>query len=252
MADLVIRHDEDRIAVLTLASPDNRNALSGKLLADLLTRFAEISAEVAAGADLHAVLLQAQGPAFCAGADLKEAATVDMTERARVIIAAERAIVACPLPVVARVEGVARAGGLGLIASCDLAVCREDVSFALTEVRLGLAASVISIPLRHRVPSRTLSDWLLTGRTFSADAAHAGGLVTHVAARHSIDEITTALLDDLRAGVPQGLRESKALATAGLLADLDERGEEHAVLSGRLFHSEIAQERMAAALRRTR
>ena len=243
---LVHRTDEDRIAVLTLDSPANRNALSRRLVADLAAALAE------AGADesLHGVLLRSSHPVFCAGADLKEAATVDMVQSARSIIALQRAIADLPVPVVCRLDGPVRAGGLGLVASSDLVVCRDDVTFALTEVRLGLAAAVISIPLRARLSPRAASDWFLTGRAFGAAEAREQGLVTRVAAADEMDAAVTALLDDLRAGARQGLVEAKRLLSADLVAAFDEHGDEMARLSGLLFHSAVAQQRMAAALRR--
>ena len=243
---LVHRADDDRIAVLTLDSPANRNALSRRLVADLAEQLA------GAGADesLHGVLLRSSHPVFCAGADLKEAATVDMVESARGIIALQRAIADLPVPVVCRLDGPVRAGGLGLVASADVVVCRDDVTFALTEVRLGLAAAVISIPLRARLSPRAASDWFLTGRTVSAAEAREQGLVTHVTAADEVDAVTARVLDDLRAGARQGLVEAKRLLNADLVAAFDERGDEMARLSGLLFHSAVAQERMAAALRR--
>lgn len=121
--------------------PANRNALSRRLIAELTDHLTE------AGADesLHGILLRSSHPVFCAGADLKEAATVDMVESARGIIALQCAIVAAPVPVVTRLDGPVRAGGLGLRASSDIVVCADPVTVALTEVRLGLAAAVISI-----------------------------------------------------------------------------------------------------------
>jgi enoyl-CoA hydratase/carnithine racemase len=243
---LVHRADDDRIAVLTLDSPANRNALSRRRVADLAAQLAE------AGADesLHGVLLRSSHPVFCAGADLKEAATVDMVEVARGIIALQRSIAALPVPVVCRLDGPVRAGGLGLVASSDIVVCRDDVTFALTEVRLGLAAAVISIPLRARISPRAASDWFLTGRSVDADEAREQGLVTSVVPADEVDAVTDRVLDDLRAGARQGLVEAKRLLNADLVAAFDERGDEMARLSGLLFHSTVAQERMAAALRR--
>jgi enoyl-CoA hydratase/carnithine racemase len=243
---LVHRDDDDRVAVLTLDSPANRNALSRRLVAELTEHLAE------AGADesLHGVLLRSSHPVFCAGADLKEAATVDMVESARRIIDLQRAIADLPVPVVCRLDGAVRAGGLGLVASADVVVCREDVTFALTEVRLGLAAAVISIPLRARLSPRAASDWFLTGRSVGADEAREPGLVTHVVPAGELDAAVGRVLDDLRAGARQGLVEAKRLLNADLVAAFDAHGDEMARLSGLLFHSAVAQERMAAALRR--
>jgi enoyl-CoA hydratase/carnithine racemase len=244
--ELVHRADDDRIAVLTLDSPANRNALSRRLVADLTAHLAE------AGADesLHGVLLRSSRPVFCSGADLKEALSVDMVETARALISLQRSIADLPVPVVCRLDGPVRAGGLGLVASCDVVVCRDDVTFALTEVRLGLAAATISIPLRVRLTSRAASDWFLTGRTVDAAEAREQGLVTHVVAPDAVDAAVARVLDDLRAGARQGLVEAKRLLATDLVAAFDERGDEMARLSGLLFHSAVAQERMAAALRR--
>ena len=243
---LVHRADDDRIAVITLDSPANRNALSRALVAELSDHLAQ------AGADesLHGILLRSSHPVFCAGADLKEAATVDMVEAARSIVALQRAIVAAPVPVVCRLDGPVRAGGLGLVASSDLVVCLDTVTVALTEVRLGLAAAAISIPLRDRLSPRAASDWFLTGRSVSAAEAREQGLVTHVATADEMDAVVAGVLDHLRSGARQGLVEAKRLLSADLLADFDARGDEVARLSGLLFHSAVAQERMAAAMRR--
>ncbi|GAA4394466.1 enoyl-CoA hydratase family protein [Ornithinibacter aureus] len=243
---LVHRDDDDRIAVITLDSPANRNALSRRLIAELTNHLTE------AGADesLHGILLRSSHPVFCAGADLKEAATVDMVESARGIIALQRAIVSAPVPVVTRLDGPVRAGGLGLVASSDIVVCADSVAVALTEVRLGLAAAVISIPLRASLSPRAASDWFLTGRPVSATEARDQGLVTHVATADEMDAVVAGVLDHLRAGARQGLVEAKRLLTHDLLAQFDSRGDELARLSGLLFHSEVAQQRMAAALRR--
>ena len=173
-----------------------------------------------------------------------------MVESARGIIALQRAIADLPVPVVCRLDGAVRAGGLGLVASADVVVCRDDVTFALTEVRLGLAAAVISIPLRVRLSPRAASDWFLTGRSVGADEAREQGLVTHVVPADELDATVDRVLDDLRAGARQGLVEAKRLLNADLVAAFDARGDEMARLSGLLFHSAVARERMAAALRR--
>ncbi|QIM23189.1 enoyl-CoA hydratase [Phycicoccus sp. HDW14] len=243
---MVTRSDDDRVAVVTLDSPANRNALSRRLVTELAAHLDDLARDES----LHGVLLRSSHRVFCAGADLKEAAIVDMTESARGIVDLQRRIAALPVPVLVRLDGPVRAGGLGLVAAADVVVCRDDVSFALTEVRLGLAAAAISIPLRHRLSGRTASDWFLTGRAFTADEARAGGLVTHVVDEAGMDTAVAAVLDDLRAGARQGLVAAKALLAADLLASFDADGEAMARLSGELFASPLAQERMAAALRR--
>lgn len=243
---LVLREDDDQIAVLTLNSPANRNALSRVLVAQL-TEHLE-----AAGADpsLHGVLLRSAHPVFCAGADLKEAMSVDMVETARSVIVLQRAIVACPVPVVVRLDGPVRAGGLGLVASSDVVVCSRDVTFALTEVKLGLAAAIISIPLKAKVNPLALADWSLTAREFSALEARDAGLVTSICVAERVDTYVEGVLDDLRGAVRQGLVEAKRILVRELLDHFDADGELMAQTSGRLFHSDVAQATFRARARR--
>jgi enoyl-CoA hydratase/carnithine racemase len=244
--ELVHRVADHQVVVLTLDSPANRNALSRRLVADLRAHLEAVATDDT----VHAVLLRSSQRVFCAGADLREAAEVDMIETARSIIALQRAIIALPVPVVVRLDGPVRAGGIGVVAAADLVVCSTAADFALTEVRLGLAAAVISIPLCARVTPRAASDWLLTGRRFGADEAHRHGLVSTLAPAEHLDATVDDVLADLRAGARQGIVAAKRMLAAALLADLDARGEEMAELSGHLFHSPLAQERMAALLRR--
>lgn len=234
---LVLREDIDRIAVLTLNSPANRNALSRAMVATLTEGFESASADES----LHGVLLQSAHPVFCAGADLKEARTVDMVESARGIIALQRAIAACAVPVVIRLDGPVRAGGIGLVASADVVVCSRDVTFALTEVKLGLAAAIISIPLKAKVAPRALADWSLTAREFSAQEARDEGLVTTICVGERMHNYVEGVLDDLRGAVRQGLVEAKQILVRELLEHFDAEGESMAQTSGRLFHSEVAQ-----------
>lgn len=243
---LVLREDVDRIAVLTLNSPANRNALSRAMVAELTAALHAASADES----LHGVMLQSEHPVFCAGADLKEARTVDMVESARGIIAVQRAIAACAIPVVIRLDGPVRAGGIGLVASADVVICSREVSFALTEVRLGLAAAVISVPLKAKCDPRALSDWSLTGRLFTAEEARDGGLVTAICYGQQVTHRVEEVLDDLRSGVRQGLVEAKRILVRDLLAAFDRDGDELAELSGRLFHSDAAQAAFATRARR--
>src|SRR5699024_5321206 len=135
---LVRRTTERGIAVLTLDSPANRNALSARLRADLAAEFA---AALEDGA-VRAVLLTGTGPAFCAGADLKEIAA-DRAGTPPPVSAPGMpelfgAVLEAPKPVVAKLNGPARAGGIGLVAAADIAIAPEDATFAFTEVRIGV------------------------------------------------------------------------------------------------------------------
>jgi enoyl-CoA hydratase/methylglutaconyl-CoA hydratase len=141
-----------------------------------------------------------------------------------------------------------RAGGLGIVGAADIVVAAESVTFALTEVRLGLAAATISLSLLSKLSPREASDVFLTGRTFEAAEAQRMGLVTRTVPDEDLGSAVQAVLDDLAKGYPQGLREAKALLNHDLVARIDALGEEMATLSARLFGSDEAREAMLAFL----
>jgi enoyl-CoA hydratase/methylglutaconyl-CoA hydratase len=240
-----VRYDvDDQVATLTLDQPHNRNALSKALVGGLfegLTR-AEEDGEV------KVVLLRSAGRVFCSGADLSEATGEGMVEGAKRIVELQHRIVASPKPVVVRLDGPVRAGGIGIVAAADIAVAGPEASFALTEVRLGLAAAVISLTVFHRMSSRAGSRAVLTGETFDARQAAEWGLVTEAA--EDADAALDKVLGDLRKGHPQGLRESKRVVNGPLLERIEKDGAAMAELSGRLFGSDAAREAMLAFLSR--
>jgi enoyl-CoA hydratase/carnithine racemase len=247
MADQLVQYSTDRgIARIALDSPRNRNALSAALVAqltDALTTAADDDS-------VRAVELTHTGSTFCAGADLSEASQGGMTTGAERLIALLKLIVALRKPVVGSIDGHVRAGGLGLVGACDIAVAGPASTFAFTEVKLGLAAAVISLTTLPRMDPRAASRYYLTGETFDAAAAARIGLITE--AVEDIDAGTVAVLDRLRAASPQGLRETKPLLTAAVLDDFDARAGALAELSARLFASAEAAEGMAAFLAKRR
>ncbi|MFC5723829.1 enoyl-CoA hydratase family protein [Streptomyces gamaensis] len=238
-----VRSSSERgVTTLVLDSPHNRNALSGQLMTELEKGLGAAAAD----ADTRAVLLSHTGNTFCAGADLKEAGGAGGDPRA--LIRLMRTIVELPKPVVARVTGHVRAGGLGLLGACDVAVAGEGASFAFTEARLGLAPAVISLPLLRRLDARSASRYFLTGERFGAAEAVRIGLVTVAAGE--VDWALAPILDGFRKASPQGLTESKRLLTEAVLRDFDTEGNRLAELSGRLFASEEAREGVTAFLER--
>lgn len=238
----------DGLATITLDSQRNRNALSRQLVTEL---FAALHASDKDDA-VKVVLLQATGSAFCAGADLSEAASVPMDEATRQIVRLQRTIVALTKPVVVKVQGAARAGGLGLVAAADIAIAAESVGFALTEVRLGLAPAAISLTILPRVDRRAAAYAMLTGETFDAARAAEIGLITRAVPDERLDDEVAAVVAALGKGSPQGLRETKRLLVGDLVRHLDDNGEDMAHLSARLFGSEEAREAMQAFLSRRR
>lgn len=236
----------DQVATITLDSPHNRNALSRQLVTELHERL-ERAADDAA---VKVALIRSEGRVFCSGADLGEARSEGMVVGARRIVALQRLMVALPKPVVTRIAGPVRAGGTGIVAASDIAICAEEANFALTEVKLGLAAAVISLTVFDRLSPRAASLTTLGGELFSGAQAAAYGLVTAAVPAERLDDEVTALCASLATGNPQGLRESKALLNRDLLARIDAHGETVAELSAELFASDTAREAMAAFLQR--
>ena len=243
-SDEVVHHSIERgIATLTLDSPDNRNALSARLVGELGDRLAAAAADEG----VRAIVLAHTGSTFCAGADLREAGSEGGPARGTTrMIGLMRSIVELPKPVLAKVEGHVRAGGMGLIGACDIVVAGPGSTFALTEVRLGLAPAMITLTLRGRLTPRALSRYYLTGESFDAVTAQSIGLITSAAA--DVDAELAHLCEALRKGSPQGLAEGKKLAAAATLAAFDSDAGALQALSQRLFESEQAREGMASFL----
>ncbi|MFF9913860.1 enoyl-CoA hydratase family protein [Streptomyces sp. NPDC013457] len=222
------------IATLTLDSPENRNALSAALVAELARALGECGRDPA----VRAVVLTHSGSTFSAGADLKAPpspyAFVDLL----------RQIVELPKPVVGVVRGHVRAGGLGLLGACDIVVASDASDFALTEVRIGVAPAVISLTLLPKLEPRAAARYYVTGERFGTAEARAMGLVT--AGEDALD----AILDGLRKGSPQGLAESKRLVTAKVLETFEREAEDLVQRSATLFASAEAREGMTAFLER--
>ncbi|GJF32044.1 enoyl-CoA hydratase [Kitasatospora sp. NE20-6] len=244
MTPLVRITTADAVTTLELDSPHNRNALSTRLMAELAAALTEAAADPA----VRAVVLGHTGKVFCAGADLSEATGSDPTVGPRGLVDIQRAIVDCPKPVIAAIDGHARAGGLGLLGSADLALAGPAATFAFTEVRLGLAPAVISLPLRPKLDPRSASRYYLTGETFGPAEAARIGLVTE--AVEDVAGALKSLLDAVRLGSPQGLAESKRLANAAVVESFERDSDERVAQSARLFGSDEAQQGMRAFLER--
>jgi len=247
MTDELVHLDiEGPRATITLDSQHNRNALSRQLVAELFgtLQAAERDPEV------RVVLLQAAGQVFCSGADLSEATADGMEEAARRIVALQRYVVTMSKPVVLRLHGAVRAGGIGLVAASDVVIADEDATFALTEVKLGLAAAIISLTVHARMNPRAAALTTLGGEVFGGRDAAAYGLVTEAVSGDGLDARVDEVCGQLATGAPQGLRESKAILNRDLVARIDAHGEEMAALSARLFASEEARAAMTAFLNR--
>lgn len=232
------------VATITLDSPHNRNALSRQLVTELIGHLEAADADER----VKVVVIRAEGTVFCSGADLSEATGDGMEEGAKVLVALQRRIVTMGKPVVTRLHGAVRAGGIGIVAASDIAVSAEDATYALTEVKLGLTPAVISLTVLPRLTSRAAALTCLTGDVFDGTRAAEMGLVTRAVPEPQLDDAVNAVVDSLRSGSAQGLRETKALLARDLVDRIDARGDEVAALSARLFGSEAAREAMLAFL----
>ncbi|MCW2754448.1 MAG: menB 2 [Marmoricola sp.] len=245
--ELVHYATTDGVATITLDSPHNRNALSRQLVDELFGRLEESAADD----EVRVVVLRSADRVFCSGADLSEASGGSMVEGAGALVELQRLILTHPKPVVTRLAGPVRAGGLGIVASSDVVICSDDVTFALTESRLGLAPAVISLTLVPRLSSRAAYDTFLTGRAFGAAEAAAMGLVTRAVPADQLDAGIGEVVAELLKAHPQGLRETKKVLARDILAYLEANAEEMVALSARLFGSDAAREAMVAFLTRT-
>ena len=151
-----------------------------------------------------------------------------MAAGTRRIVDLQRLIATLDKPVVTKNLGAVRAGGIGIVAAADIAISAEEATFALTEVKLGLAAAIISLTVHHRMNPRAAALTTLGGEVFSGAEAAAYGLVTRAVPADRLDEEVAAVCASLATGAPQGLRESKRILNRDLVARIDALGEEMA------------------------
>ena len=235
----------DGIRTLTLDSPANRNALSAALLAQLEQALQDATTDP----DVRAVVLTGAGTVFCSGADLSERGTAAPNRMPAILTS----IVESPVPVIVRVNGHARAGGLGLIAAADMAVAADASTFAFTEVRVGVAPAMILVPALRVMDRRFLARAALTGERFGAAEAAQAGLLTAVtpddAAR---DEWVAAQTHALRQAAPGAVRATKALLRSLPASGWAEGLSAAAATSAELFAGAEAAEGMDAFLQKRR
>jgi methylglutaconyl-CoA hydratase len=226
---------------ITLDSPHNANALSAGLLTQLCAALDAAMSDPA----VRVVVLTGAGKVFCAGADLKEARTNPggapglMTGVIELLWEGSK-------PVICRVNGAARAGGIGLIAACDIAIAPDRASFAFSEVRIGVVPAVISVPCLRRMPSRAAAEYFLTGEVFDAARAAAIGLVTRAVPAEDLDAEVARYVGLLLRGGPEALAGTKSVLRDVPRQDFGTGLRLMSELSGTYFGSEEAKEGMAA------
>jgi enoyl-CoA hydratase/carnithine racemase len=191
---LLQRRDDRGVVVLELNRPRTFNALSEAMLATLGEAFDALAEDES----VRAVVLAASGKAFCAGHDLKEMRAAPSLEYYQRLFAQCSAVMLAiqrlPVPVIARVHGLATAAGCQLVAMCDLAIASSDASFAVSGVNVGLFCSTPSVALSRNLPRKAAFEMLVTGDFISADEAKINGLVNHVVAPEQLDDEVEALV----------------------------------------------------------
>jgi enoyl-CoA hydratase/carnithine racemase len=207
---ILLRDDADGIATLTLNRPQARNSLSSALLKTLRAAFADIAADDS----VRVVVLAANGPAFCAGHDLKELRAANYAPSYTEELFADcaelmQAIVRLPKPVIAQVHGIATAAGAQLVASCDLAVAAEDSRFATPGVNIGLFCSTPMVALSRNVAPKHALQMLLTGDLIDAPTALRFGLVNELVPAADLAARTRALAVQIAAKSPLTLAIGK-------------------------------------------
>jgi methylglutaconyl-CoA hydratase len=201
------------VLTITLNRPEVRNAFNDEVIQELIRAFHEVGQR----SDVRAVVLAAEGPAFCAGADLnwmRRMADYTRTENvadAAALAAMLRLIYTCPKPTVARIQGDVFAGGVGLVAVCDMAVSVDTAAYCLSEVKLGLVPATVSPYVIRAMGARAAHRYFLTAERFSADEAQRIGFVHAVVRAEQLDAKVDELLQGLLSAGPAAVRARKAL-----------------------------------------
>ncbi len=212
MKNLELRF-EAGVATVTLNRPEVRNAFNDEVIAELTAVFLELGHR----AEVRAVVLAARGPAFCAGADLnwmkrmagysREENLADASALARML----EVIFACPKPTIAKVQGDVYAGGMGLVAACDMAVAVDSANFCLSEVRIGLVPATISPYVIRAMGARAAHRYFLTAERFDAAEEHRIGFVHAVVPAGELDAKVAAMAQALVAAGPAAVKACKQL-----------------------------------------
>lgn len=230
------------VATVTLDSPANRNALSRQLLAELAAHLQTAIADDA----VRVLVLTHTGRVFCSGMDLREARGAGaQAQGVNDLPGLLQALQVSPKPVVARLAGSARAGGIALVAACDLALAADTATFAFPEVRLGLVPAVLSVPVLPLLAPRAARELFLTGEVFDAERAVRIGLLTAAVPGERLDDEVRRHTRMLAAGGPRALESTKRLL-AQSSDDVEQRYAATAALSAEHFASAEGQEGLAA------
>ncbi|HET6246761.1 MAG TPA: enoyl-CoA hydratase-related protein [Tepidisphaeraceae bacterium] len=205
---LIINHDDPAIRVLTLNRPEKRNALSLALIDQITAAFLQVNGDPKA----RVIILAANGPAFCAGLDLNEAAIPGGAEKsAEALARMYEAIGNSPLITIAAASGAAMGGGAGLLAACDFVVAADDLTIAYPEVRRGLVAALVTCLLRRRLSDGAVRHLILLGENILPTKAREMNLVNDVVPKTRLMDEAMQWARDACAGAPGAIARSKRL-----------------------------------------
>jgi methylglutaconyl-CoA hydratase len=206
---------EGHLATVTLNRPDVRNAFNETTIAELTQAFSALGSEPS----IRAIVLAAHGLAFCAGADLnwmKKMADYSHDENladAGQLATMLQTIYSCPKPVIAKVQGDCYAGGMGLVAACDIVVSVDSAHFCLSEVKLGLIPATISPYVIKSMGENAARRYFLTAERFTASEAHRIGFAHEVVAAEMLDAKVAELVKVLVSNSPNAVRQAKTLVS---------------------------------------
>ena len=231
------------VATITLDSPHNRNALSAQLRGELRASLTKAQQDD----HVRVIVLDHTGTVFCAGMDLKEARGSDSTDQGvNEFPAILEQIWTSSKPVVAKLAGPARAGGIGMVAAADIAVAVHEATFAFTEVRIGVIPAIISVTVLPRLSSRAAHELFLTGETFDAARAADIGLINSAVPAEGLHDEVTRFVDALTRGGPKALAATKNLLREEPHDDMSEAFAAMTRRSAEFFASEEGQEGITA------
>lgn len=211
-------------ATVTLNRPEVRNAFNEEVIAELTHVFQELEKN----SEVRVIVLTANGPAFCAGADLnwmKKMSTYSVEENladAQKLAEMLHQLYSCPKPVIAKVQGDCYAGGMGLVAACDIAIAAEQVQFCLSEVKLGLMPATISPYVIKAMGANSARRYFITAERFSAKEAHRIGFVHETVNAEKLDETVAQIVKAMVNNSPNAMMETKRLLDEVTNAEIDE------------------------------
>lgn len=247
----LLTHTDGRgVATVTLNRPEVHNAFNDDLIARLDRAFTQLGADPG----VRVIVLAGNGKSFCAGADLNwMKAMAGYSEAENVADSSRLAdmlykIYSCPKPTLARVQGAALAGGVGLISACDMVVAAEHAKFAITEVKLGLIPANIALYLVPSIGMRAVRRYGMTGDRFDAAEARRIGLIDEIVPAERLDAAVAAIVDALLAAGPQAVVECKKLIDHVAGPITEQMRQDTAKWLARVRVGEEAQSRMHAFL----